>query len=573
MNQASNRCWLFPICLVLALAALAVFWQVRHHEFIDFDDDDYIYYNSYVMSGLTREGLVYAFTSYDLGDWHPLTMLSHMLDCQLYELDPGGHHLTSVLFHVANTLLLFVVLNGMTGGLWPSAFVAAAFALHPLHVESVAWASERKDVLSTFFWMLTMAAYLRYVKSPSISRYVLALLAFVLGLMAKPMLVTLPFVLLLLDYWPLDRLQWGSESTGKGLSLSKEVKASFQRTSPRHLIVEKIPFFAISAVISVVTFLFERSVGVVGSTISYPVVYRIENALIVYMAYIGKMLWPVRLAVFYPYPVGGLSSWKVVASALALTFITSAVICKRKQRPYLIVGWLWYIGTLVPVIGFVQIALQAMADRYTYIPLTGLFIIIAWGVPDLLARLHYRKFILSISAGVILTALGVTAWFQVKHWRNDITLYQHAASVIKDNWWAHHGLGSALKKQGRIDEANKEFEKALQIEIDNAISKWKNVLRYKPADAEAHLNLGLALIWKKKFDDAIEHLNQALKARPDWAEAYYCLGLAFDQQGNYGLAIQNYNEALRLKPNYPDAIKSLEMAMKRQGKIGQTIKK
>ena len=573
MDKTSNKSWVFPICLVLVLAALAVFWQVHHHEFIDFDDDDYIYDNNYVRPGLTREGLVYAFTSHDLGDWHPLTMLSHMLDCQLYELDPGGHHLTSVLFHVANTLLLFIVLNSMTGSLWPSAFVAAAFALHPLHVESVSWASERKDVLSTFFGMLTMAAYLRYIRHPGIGRYLLTLLAFVLGLMAKPMLVTLPFVLLLLDYWPLGRLQWGSESTGKGLPLSKGVKIGFQRTSLWYLIVEKIPFFAISAVISVVTFLFERSVGVVESTISYPAVYRIENALVAYMVYIEKMFWPARLAVFYPHPLGGLPAWKVAGSALLLVFITAAVICKRKQRPYLVVGWLWYIGTLVPVIGFVQIGLQAIADRYTYIPLTGLFIIIAWGIPDLLARLRNRKFILSISAGVILTALGVTAWFQVKHWRNDITLYRHAASVIKDNWWAHHGLGSALKKQGSFDEANREFGKALQIEIDNAIGKWKNVLRYKPADAEAHLNLGLALIWKKKFDDAIEHLNQALKARPDWAEAYYCLGLAFDQQGNYPLAIQHYNEAIRLRPGYPDAIGALEMAMKRQGKIGQTIKK
>jgi predicted negative regulator of RcsB-dependent stress response len=574
MNETSSKSRLFLLCLALTLATLAVFGQVRHHEFVDFDDDDYIYGNTYVLSGLTREGLVYAFTSHNLGDWHPLTMLSHMLDCQLYGLNnPGAHHLTNVLFHAANAVLLFIVLNSMTGSLWSSAFVAALFALHPLHVESVAWASERKDVLSTFFWMLTMAAYLSYVRRPGIGRYLLTLLAFVLGLMAKPMLVTLPFILLLLDYWPLGRLQWGRKSKGKALPLSKMVKDGHQSSSLWYLIVEKIPLFVIAAIISVVTFLFEQSVGVVESTISYTVVYRIENALVSYVAYIVKMLWPSRLAVFYPHHSGGLPAWKVVGSALLVVFITVVVIWNIKQRPYLVVGWLWYLGTLVPVIGLVQIGLQAMADRYTYIPLTGLFVIIAWGIPDIFVRLHNREVILSFSAGVVLLALGITAFLQVEHWQNSLTLYRHAAEVIKDNWWAHHALGDALRKQGRIDQADKEFRKALQIEIDNAISRWENILRYKPDDAEANLNLGLALIWKRKFEDAIEHLNQALMAKPNWPQAYYCLGLAYDQQGKYELAIKNYNEALKLRPDYPDAVKNLEMALKKQAKINQTIRK
>ena len=569
MDKTPNKYWAVLICLALALSTLAVYWQVRHNDFVDFDDNWYIYDESHIWPGLTWDGFLWALTADVVYNWHPLTLLSHMLDCQLYDLDPGAHHLMNVLFHIANALLLFLVLNSMTKCLWPSAFVAAAFALHPLHVESVAWASERKDVLSTFFWMLSMAAYIHYVRRPAISRYLLMLSAFVLGLMAKPAVVTLPFVLLLLDYWPLGRLRLGQVIQDPVQQNKKPVSIGPGWQIVYRLVWEKVPLFIFSAIISVVTFLIQRKYGIAKSIVEFPVLYRIENALVSYVAYIEKMLWPNRLAIFYPHPPGGLPIWKVAGSLLLLVSITAAVVWERKRRPYLIVGWLWYLGTLVPMIGLVQVAQQAMADRYTYIPLTGLFIIIAWSIPDLIALLHHRKVILSLSAAVLLPALAVTSWFQVKHWQNSVTLYRHATLVVKDNWWAHIGLANALSREGRTDEARKEWENVAQI----GFSRWTKQLQLKPDDPDSHFNLGFVLLRQEKYDDAVGHFSKALQVKPDWPEAYYCLGMAYHLQGNYEQAIRNYHEAIRLRPHYADAIKNLEMALKRQGNINQDIKK
>ncbi|MBW2569478.1 MAG: glycosyltransferase family 39 protein [Deltaproteobacteria bacterium] len=353
------------ICLFLIITTLAVYWQVTNHEFLNYDDDIYITKNHHVQAGLNLESAIWSFTSGTMVSnyWHPLTWLSHMLDFQLYGMNAGGHHMTSLLFHITNTLLLFFIFRRMTGNIWQSGCVAALFALHPLHVESVAWVAERKDVLSTFFWLLTMLAYCRYVEKPVLIRYFIVLLFFVLGLMSKPMLVTLPFVLLLMDYWPLGRIQLGQAI--------KEGNVKSQKTSFFHLVGEKIPFFLLTAVASVAAYITQQKGGALTCMDLMLLKIQIANALVSYVSYIGKMLWPGKLAVFYPHP-GTLPIWESVVAGLLLISITAFVVIPRRRFPYLFVGWFWFIGTLVPVIGLVKVGSFAMADRYTYVPLIGL---------------------------------------------------------------------------------------------------------------------------------------------------------------------------------------------------------
>jgi hypothetical protein len=407
MGKTSDKYWSLCIYLTLALATLAVFWQVLGHDFVNYDDPDYVYRNPNVQSGITLSSIKWAFTTGHAANWHPLTWLSHMLDWQLFGDNPGWHHLTNLFLHIANTLLLFAVLKRMTNALWRSAFVAAAFALHPLHVESVAWVAERKDVLSTLFWMLTIAAYLRYLERPGTGRYLLTLLIFALGLMAKPMLVTLPFVLLLLDYWPLGRFQFGQIVKSVGQQSRKSLNAFSHWKLSRHLLLEKVPLFALSAISSIVTFLVQRTAGAVTSVETLPLKLRIANTFVSYLTYIQKMVWPSRLAMFYPYPDKTDLIWQTVVFALLLLIISLGVIWLMRRRRYLLTGWLWYLGTLVPVIGLVQVGDQALADRYTYVPLTGLFIIIAWGVPDLIAKWRFRKHALAASAIAVLLAWSI----------------------------------------------------------------------------------------------------------------------------------------------------------------------
>lgn len=535
MGKIPKKYWALCIYVALALSTFAVFWQVRHHEFISFDDDLYIFNNSYVKAGLTREGLVWAFTKTHAYNWHPLTWVSHMLDCEFYGLEAGGHHFTNVLFHVANALLLLSVLKRMTGSLYSSAFVAALFALHPLHVESVAWASERKDVLSTFFWILTMWAYVQYAERPNIARYLLTVLALCLGLMAKQMLVTLPFVLLLLDYWPLGRF------TFKGQSFCNSA-GTVVSVSARRCILEKIPLLILSVVASMIVYFVQHYVGTVKSFIEYSLFYRIGNAMVAYAVYIGKMLWPTNLAIFYPHRYESLLTWQITGAALLLVCVTTAALWKIRQKPYLAVGWLWYLGTLVPVIGLVQVGLQAYADRYTYMTLTGLFMIIAWGIPDILARLHYRKAFLSVSAALLLLVLGVMAWHQVRHWRNNITLYRHAAVVVQDNWWAHNALGKALESQGKLDEAVAHFTEALRID---------------PGYLNPRENIGKVYLAQGRYDEAIKCFNEVLIFEKDWFDLHYSLGVAYTQLGNYGQAIIHLTEAVELKPNFVWALNNL----------------
>ena len=366
------------ICFSLVISILCIYWQVRHFSFVNYDDPQYVTANYAVQAGLAFENIRWAFTAVHANNWHPLTWLSHMLDCQIYGLDPGRHHLTNVLFHILNTLLLFLVFKKMTGALWKSAFVAALFALHPLHVESVVWVAERKDVLSTFFFMLTLWSYTRYVERTNLYNYLMVLLFFMLGLMTKPMLVTLPFVFLLLDYWPLQRFCFGSSDSNG------------QRSFYWGLVWEKMPLFILSSASSVVTYLVQKSSGAVNSLAAIPFHVRIANALLSYVSYIEKMLWPEHLAVLYPYP-NVILPWKIVCAGLLLMMISVFIFRRLRSKPYLAVGWLWYLGTLVPVIGIVQVGAQAMADRYTYVPLIGIFFIAAWGGADLVTKWRFRK--------------------------------------------------------------------------------------------------------------------------------------------------------------------------------------
>jgi Tfp pilus assembly protein PilF len=532
------------ICLFLIAATLIVFGQVKNYEFTNYDDGVYVTENYYVQRGITVKGLLWAFTAIHASNWHPLTWLSHMLDCHLYGLSPGNHHLTSLLFHIANTLMLFLVLQMMTKTLWANAFVAAMFALHPLHVESVAWVAERKDVLSAFFWILTIGAYGYYCKRPNLNRYLLVALSFTLGLMSKPMLVTLPFTLLLLDYWPLCRIRWGqSECDGYPQVVQF---MNFWKRQPFlfHLVLEKVPFFALAGASSLLTFFAQQQGGAVRSLELFPIGTRIANALISYVNYIGKMVWPSSLAVFYPYPQA-FPIWQVMGATLFLLGVSILAVYLGKRYPYFLVGWLWYLVTLVPVIGLVQLGSQAMADRYTYIPLIGLFIIGGWGIPGILSRLHYRKIILAISAGILFSSLMIVTREQVKHWQNSITLFNHALHVTVNNFVACKQLGFALYSQGKFREAVPFFVSALEI---------------KPDHPETYNNLGAALAHLGKTQEAIASFSKSLRIKPDSAEVYNNLGTLFMQEGKIQEAIENYSKAVQIKPDFPAAHFSLGLS-------------
>jgi len=554
--------WLFRrhglellISLFLIVATFAVFRHVQNHAFLNFDDHAYVTENRHVQSGLTLEGVTWAFTTTHAANWHPLTWLSHMLDCQLYGLNPGGHHFTNLVFHIASTLLLFLALKRMTGALWRSGFVAALFALHPLHVESVAWVAERKDVLSAFFWMLTMWTYIRYIERPKLNRYLLVLLSFALGLLSKPMLVTLPFVLLLLDYWPLRRFQLRQSSGNPKSPISKPMNPGDQKSIALRLIREKTPFFVLCAASSILTIFAQQKGRAIVSLGYYPLGSRIANALVSYVSYIEKMIWPRHLAVFYPYQEM-LPLWKVVGSGLLLVGVSVLAIRAARRCPSLMVGWLWYLGTLVPVIGLVQVGGQAMADRYTYVPLIGLFIMIVWSVPDILAGWRHRRVILSVSGGLLLSLLMIVTNLQVKHWENDITLFEHSLDVTSNNYLSHTTLGLALGRQEKIQEAIDHFAESLRI---------------KPNYAETHNGMGIALAHQGRYQEAVDHFTESLRIKPDFAEVYNNLGALFLRQGKNEEAIVYFKEALRIKPDYAEVHNNLGTLLSRQGKNQEAI--
>jgi len=540
------------ICIFLISATFAAYWPVVNHEFVKYDDDKYVTDNHQVKSGLSWQSVRWAFTTGHASNWHPVTWLSHMADCEIFGLQAGAHHLTNVLLHIANTLLLFVVFKRMTGAMWASAFVAAVFGLHPLHIESVAWVAERKDVLSTFFWMLTMWAYALYAERPGVGRYLLTLVFFVLGIMAKPMLVTLPFVLLLLDYWPLERIQLRKQ-TGNGDLQSSKKQNTIGQKPIMQLVVEKVPFFVISAVSCVVTVFVQRIGGAVPTMEALGLKVRVGNAIVSYAAYIGKMVWPSRLAVLYPYAVGSLTMSKVVVSGLLLVLISICFIYIGRRHRYLVVGWLWYLGTLVPVIGLVQVGVQAMADRYTYIPLTGLFIVIAWGLSNLAAGRPHRKVVLAAAALAVLAAATVCTSRQLRYWQNSIKLFKHTLDVTDNNWLMHNNYANLLQDLGQIEEAIEHFNRSLQLKGDSP---------------EIHNNLGNAFSKLDQTDKAIEHYKKALSLKPNFSEAHYNLAVALTKQEKTDEAIAEYREALRFKPDDVDALSNLgfELAQKNKNK-------
>jgi len=569
-NSDKNRSLL--ICLILTLAAFAVFYQVHSFKFVNIDDPIYVTKNPNIQGGITFKTIKWAFTTNYACFWHPLTWLSHMLDWQLFGPNAGGHHITNLIFHIANALLLFFVLKRMTDAIWQSAFVAALFALHPLHVESVAWVAERKDVLSTFFWMLTMWAYLRYIKKPSVARYLLTLLVFALGLMAKPMLVTLPFVFLLLDYWPLARI------------------SHFGRQIVYRLVLEKIPFIVLSAVSSVIAFLVQQSGGAVLQLIKLDLKLRIYNALISYVKYIGKMIWPARLAFFYTHPGDSISVLYVVLSAVLLLVVTIFVLRFARNHRYLFTGWFWYLCTLLPVIGLVQVGSHGMADRYSYITLTGLFIIIAWGLPDLLRNRPHRKVVLWASSLVVLSTLATLAYLQTRYWKDSMALYQHALNVTNDNYIIHSFMADALIEDGHIEEAIRHNSQALQINpdcvnalngmgvafykmgrIDEAIGYYKRALEIDRRNVEVYSNFGMALAAEGKFDEAVSLYNKALQINPDSINIRLNLGVALTSSGKLAEAIKEYEKILLIQPQNAVAHNDFGVVFFRQGKLDQAI--
>ncbi len=647
------------ICLALAILTVITFWSLKDCGFISFDDVVYVYENTYVKSGLNANSIGQAFSfSSELvklsGHWHPLTWLSLMLDYQIFGLNPSGYHLMNLLFHVMNTILLFLIFHRMTKKLWPSAFVAALFAIHPLHVESVAWIAERKDVLSTFFFMLTMGAYSYYVEHRGWRRYFFVLLFFALGLMAKPMLVTLPFVLLLLDYWPLQRFQkimgikpsatrdnstnasnfvptcrdsfsaslirigvstikpdrqvqpqvFNSVTSDKQKKKSKKklsisVKQPLEIKKPAEpeykcsliypLLWEKVPLFVLAIISSIVTLFAPQSAGAIPYTEIRPPVVYIGNAFISYIAYIGKMIWPNNLAVFYPYPKF-LAPWQVFGSVFLLIAITLAVVWRAKKIPYLLTGWFLYIGTLVPVIGILQAGYQAMADRYTYIPLIGLLIMVAWGVPDLLKRWHYRKEILLTSSALSILCLCIITWTQVGYWQNSITLYDHTLKVTDNNWFIYNNRGNAYNDIGNYKQAIEDFNRAIEIKpgyVDayinrgvaynvlgnyrQAIEDFNRAIEIKSDCTEAYNNRGVAYNSLGKYRQAIEDFNRAIKIKPGYINAYNNRGVAYNGLGNYRQAIEDYDRAIEIKPGYAKAYHNRGIAYNGLGNYRQAI--
>ena len=519
MRGPRNRVWLsIGVGLILTALVWAVFGQTLWHDFINYDDAQYVYENTRITGGLSISGIAWAFTHIHSLNWHPLTSISHMLDCQLYGLKAGWHHFTNVLLHTLAVILLFLALQQMTGAVWRSAFVAAVFAIHPLRVESVAWIAERKDVLSGVFFMLTLLAYVYYARLPRIGRYLLVVFPFACGLMSKPMLVTLPFVLLLLDYWPLDR-----------------INGQFWKR-----LLEKVPLITLSALSSVITFLVQK--GAVGQTDELPVFERLNNAVVSYVLYLWQMLWPVNLAVFYPHPENRLPLWKIALCFVLLICVTALVIALRRQRPYLIMGWLWYLGMLVPVIGLVQVGWQGRADRYTYLPQIGLYIAATWGVADLSVLYRHQRATLGGAAILVIGALTWCAWVQASYWHDSERLFRHALSVTTNNDVADNNLGIVFLGQGKLDEA---------------ISLLQTAADLRPNNSPAHENLAKALLQKGRVTDALVHYRKLAELQPDNIEVHNIVGTVLVQQGRVGEGVEEWQKVLAIQPDNGNALSNL----------------
>lgn len=573
------------ICCLLVLAVAVVFGQAVHHEFVNYDDDQYVYGNPKIAEGLSLRGVAWAFTCSHAGNWHPLTWISHMMDCSLYGLRPAGHHVTSVVLHATSAVLLFLVLAWMTGRLGPSAMAAALFTVHPLRAESVAWVAERKDVLSGLFFMLTLIAYTWYVRRPfSLARYLAVVLSLALGLMAKPMLVTVPFVLLLLDYWPLGRFS----STGALDGTFSPAPTVSNHPTLTRLLVEKVPLFALTVVSCVVT-VTSQGMGI-RSIEQVTLLSRIANALVSYVTYLWLAVWPTQLAPLYPYPATLPSPWKVLGALCLLIGISTVAVVWRRKHPCLLVGWLWYLGMLVPVIGLVTVGFQAIADRYTYLPLIGPCLAVAYVLADHTPSRPSLRWVLNAGAAMILACLMHGAWVQTSYWRNSSTLWTHTLSCTSQNFVAHCNLGGDLARRGYLDLAADQYRKALQVKpdyarvcnnlgtvladlgrIDEAMEHYRRALEITPVFAEVYYNMGNVCARRNKFDEAIHYFQKAVQLAPQVAAFHNNLGAALADRGRADEAMDHYRKAMKLKTNYADPHFNLGSAFVRRGQLDKAL--
>ncbi|MDH7482351.1 MAG: tetratricopeptide repeat protein [Armatimonadota bacterium] len=608
-----NERLIFKIGLIIIIGTFAIFSPALYNQFV-YDDEQYLLQNFHVRQGLTVNGLVWSFKSMYAANWHPLTWIAHMVDCSIYGLKPWGHRLSNLLIHSANAFFLFVLLVRLTGYVWRSAFVAALFAVHPLRLESVIWIAERKDVLSTLFFMLTLLAYARYVKSPTMWTYISMIVLYALGLMSKPMLVTLPLVLLLLDFWPIGRMGFISSSS-----------LNCFPSKIRGLLIEKIPLFILALASSVVTFVAQKSGGAMSALNVSSLPSSVLNAFVSYVGYLFHMFWPARLAIYYPYPELKQLVWKGVLSGLLIIAITAFAFRMARRHPYLAFGWLWYLLTLIPVIGIIQVGGQAMADRYTYIPLIGIFVVVAWGVPKLVKfanangklaenrneklPLHAfpRYSVLPITGGLCLIAFTISTLIQIGYWRDNITLFSRALQISHRNYFAFNALGLALAKKERHDQAIPFYQKALEIapryfdayinlgisleakgRLQEAFEQYMLALKINPKSAIVHNNLGVVLAKMGNFSDAKDEFEKAIQLDPTYAAAnrnlkrllrnlaggsamtaedYYRLGLALLDQGKLKEAVAQFGKAVQLKPNHSGAWNALGTTLSKLGRL------
>ena len=535
LNKANpySRQQVLLIGIVLTLATLAVFAQVKHFDFINLDDEVYVTESVHVQTGFTLAGIRWAFGTMNAGFWHPLTWLSLMLDYEIYGLNPGGYHITNLILHILSSLLLFWLFHNMTGTLWRSAFIAALFALHPLRVESVAWIAERKDVLSAFFWMLTLCFYAYYTEKPAIQRYLLVCVFFTCSFMSKSIAVTLPVMMILLDYWPLKRFQ-----KQQGNMIVWQLR-------------EKGLLFLLLAVFSLLAIFAHHELPL--QSWNYTWDTRIINAWIVFIIYLQKILWPFNLSLGYPF-FGEAPAWQVLISVLMIMTISGAVILAGKNRPYLFVGWFWYSIAILPVIGIIPVGNNAMADRYIYLPSVGISIMIAWGMPSLIKSEEIRKKIL-LPAGIIVTAImAILTWQQCSYWKNSFTLFNHAVQVTKDNFLGHTNLGIALFEKGNFTEAIEHYNEAIRLNRDYSYPYHSRGIIYRA---------------QGQYQEAIEDFNSAIRINPDFAQFHYNRGSAFYDVGQYQLAIEDFNEAARLQPDFANAYLGRGAAYINQGNPAQ----
>lgn len=566
----------FLVCMLLGVAIFAVYWQVGQHSFIIYDDPLYVTDNLHVQKGFNLTNLGWAFANTDAANWHPVTWISHMLDVQLFGLNAGGHHLINVLLHSINSIFLFTLLLKWTGRFWSCWVIALIFAMHPLHVESVAWISERKDVLFAFFWLATLYFYTRYTEDNSTRHYLLAIIFFLFGIMSKSMIVTLPIIFFLVDYWPLNRI--GNPAEQSGFILVN------QSILLKRLFLEKVPFLIGSLIIGLVTIEAQKSGGAVGSLETYSCYIRLGNALVAYCKYMIQTIWPLNLAVFYPHP-SSLPMGQVIASLTVLILITVSVIVSRQNRPWLLVGWFWFLITLLPVIGLIQVGQQALADRYMYIPIIGLLLIIVWGMEDIFTYLTQNKQILFIIVPLAIIGLAAVSWLQLSHWRSSVALFKRSIEVAGENQYACNALGNALTLQGDIEQAIVKYRRALEIDPDyakahynlghamdvtgrpkKAIQHLRRAIDLKPDYAAAHNYLGYLLTRSGADMEAITHFLKALESKPNFSAAHLNLGNAYARRDNFNIAMQHYYQAIRFNPRFIEAYTQLGIALIQVGR-------